>query len=181
MDDLLTQKEEERKEHTAKDDDDDDEKEEEALSLRLRKRPLAYSLLLSKPTLLLQQQRLKLLLLGLFRLHIYNTLFLSRSLSLATAFTLLNSALFLLPGTKKGEIFSSLSIKRIVLYRLCLPPIMPKSIVPLEAVGSTDSVTNREVTGGASSALRWEMGGGGGGWTGTTVGGTFWVGYMMMM
>ena len=58
---------------------------------------------------------------------------------------------------------------------------MPKSIVPLEAVGSTDSVTNREVTGGASSALRWEMGGGGGGWTGTTVGGTFWVGYMMMM
>ena len=84
MDDLLTQKEEERKEHTAKDDDDDDdEKEEEALSLRLRKRPLAYSLLLSKPTLLLQQQRLKLLLLGLFRLHIYNTLFLSRSLSLS--------------------------------------------------------------------------------------------------
>ena len=53
MDDLLTQKEEERKEHTAKDDDDDDEKEEEALSLRLRKRPLAYSLLLSKTTLLL--------------------------------------------------------------------------------------------------------------------------------
>ena len=107
MDDLLTQKEEERKEHTAEDDGDE---EEEALSLRLRKRPLAYSLLLSKPTLLLLQ-RLKLLLLGLFRLHIYNTLFLSRSLSLATAFTLLNSALFLLPGTKKGEIFSSLSIK----------------------------------------------------------------------
>ena len=113
--------------------------------------------------------------------YIQHTLSLSFSLSLATAFTLLNSALFLLPGTKKGEIFSSLSIKRIVLYRLCLPPIMPKSIVPLEAVGSTDSVTNREVTGGASSALRWEMGGGGGGWTGTTVGGTFWVGYMMMM
>lgn len=56
---------------------------------------------------------------------------------------------------------------------------MPKSIVPLEAVGSTDSVTNREVTGGASSDLRWDMAGGGGGWTGTTVGSTLLVGYMM--